>query len=246
MEFRESCQFICLLFIMGNRKISADLKECTLRLWELCFDLGFISESLCISKASIYRWRSVFAEFSSINQPPSPLLGRPRIIVCAVLTAIKEVYHNEADAYLDELVWWLAIHHDIVISHSALHKNLLDAGLTQKLLHKIAKERDEEMRAEYMDVIRDCTGGWGAELVFINEFSKNDHDTARCYGQAPSGQRADFIDNFVHGDRYSTVVAISISGYDAVHSVLGSFDSDQFRDFIVEQVVHQNSHSFSI
>ena len=102
------------------------------------------------------------------------------------------------------------------------------------------------MRAEYRDVIRDCTGGWGAELVFINEFSKNDHDTARCYGQAPSGQRADFIDNFVHGDRYSTVVAISISGYDAVHSVLGSFDSDQFRDFIVEQVVHQNSHSFSI
>ena len=30
------------------------------------------------------------------------------------------------------------------------------------------------------------------------------------------------------------------------YTVLGSFDSDQFRDFIVEQVVHQNSHSFSI
>ena len=163
-----------------------------------------------------------------------------------MLTAIKEVYHNEADAYLDELVWWLAIHHDIVISRSALHKNLLDAGLTRKLLHKIAKERDEEVRAEYMDVIWDCTGGRGAELVFIDKFSKNDHDTAWCYRRAPSGQHADFINNFVHGDQYSTVVVISISGYDAVHSVLGSFDSDQFRDFIVEQVVCQNSHSFSI
>ena len=97
-----------------------------------------------------------------------------------------------------------------------------------------------------MDVIRDCTGGQGAELVFIDKFSKNDHDTARRYGQAPSGQHADFIDNFVRGDRYSTVVVISISGYDAVHSVLGSFDSDQFHDSIVEQVVRQNSHSFSI
>ncbi|EDR07397.1 uncharacterized protein LACBIDRAFT_327871 [Laccaria bicolor S238N-H82] len=130
MEFREPCQFICLVFTMGNRKISADLKECALRLWELGYDLGFISESLCISKASIYQWRSIFAEFSSVNRPPSPLLGRPRIIVRTVLTAIKEVYHNEVDAYLDELVWWLAIHHDIVISRSALHKNLLDAGLT--------------------------------------------------------------------------------------------------------------------
>jgi len=29
------------------------------------------------------------------------------------MTAIKEVYNNEADAYLDELVWWLAIHQQI-------------------------------------------------------------------------------------------------------------------------------------
>jgi hypothetical protein len=91
-----------------------------------------------------------------------------------------------------------------------------------------------------MDVIRDCTGGQGAELVFIYEFSKNDHDTAQRYGCAPSRQCADFMDNFVHGDRYSMVVAISISGYNAVHSVLGSFDSDQFRNFSVEQVVHQS------
>ena len=185
----------------------------------------------------MYWWHNIFAEFSSVNRPPSGLLRRLNIIICAVLTAIREVYHNEADAYLDELVWWLGIHHDIAISHSTLHKNLQDAGLTQKLLHKIARECDQEMRAEYMDVIRDCTGGQGVELVPIDEFSKNNHDTAQHYGHAHSGQCADFIDNFVCGDQYSTVAVISISGYDVVHSVLGSFDSDQFCDFIVEQVV---------
>jgi len=229
---------------MGNRKISRDLKECALWLWELGHDLDFICESLCISRASMFRWRSVFDEFSSVNRPPSPLLGRPKIIIRAVMTAIKEIYHNEADAYLDELIWWLAIHHDIVISCSALHKNLEAAGLTRKLLHKIAKERDEETRAEYMDVIQDCTGGQGMELVFIDEFSKNDHDTACRYGRAPSGQHADFIDNFVHGDRYSTVAALTISGYDAIRTVLGSFDSEQFRDYIVEQVVRGNPLHF--
>jgi len=78
----------------------------------------------------MYQWCNIFSEFSSVNSPPSPLLRRPRIIVHAVLTAIKEVYHNEADAYLDELVWWLAIHHNIVISCSTFHKNLQDAGPT--------------------------------------------------------------------------------------------------------------------
>lgn len=30
-----------------------------------------------------------------------------------------------------------------------------------------------------MEVIRDHSGGQGEELVFVDEMSKNDHDTAR-------------------------------------------------------------------
>jgi transposase len=92
----------------------------------------------------MYRWRNIFAKFHSVTRPSSGLMGRPRIIVRAVITAIKEIYNTEADAYLDELVFWLAIHHDIAISRSTLQENLQDAGLTCKLLHKIAWERDEE------------------------------------------------------------------------------------------------------
>ena len=69
-------------------------------------------------------WCNIFNEFTSVNWLPSPLLGRPTIIIHAVVTAIKEVYHNEVGAYLDELIWWLPIHHHIIISCSALHKNL--------------------------------------------------------------------------------------------------------------------------
>ena len=129
---------------MGNRRISSDLKECALRLWDLGWDLELISESLCVSCASMYRWRKIFDEYNSVTCPRSGLVGRPRILVHAVVTAIKEIYNNKADAYLNELVWWLAIHHNIAISRSALHKNLQEVGLTRKLLHKIARERDEE------------------------------------------------------------------------------------------------------
>ncbi|KAJ7834467.1 hypothetical protein B0H14DRAFT_3709394 [Mycena olivaceomarginata] len=69
-------------------------------------------------------------------------MGRPRIIGLAALTAIKEIYTRHADTYLLELQWWLAIHHDIQISISSLHETLERTGLTRKLLHKIAVERD--------------------------------------------------------------------------------------------------------
>jgi len=227
---------------MVNHKISVDLKECSLRLWELSWDRDFIAETLCISTTSMYRWRKIFEDYDSVKRPPSPLIGRPRIIVRAVLTAIQEVYKNEADAYLDELMWWLAIHHDITISRSSLQRNLEEAGLTRKLLHKIARERDAEIWDEYLAVIQDHAAGDGEEFVFVDEMSKNDHDTAWRYGRSLSGEQADFIDNFVRGDRYSMVAAITIDGYIATRIVPGSFNAEEFRDYITEQVVSIPSH----
>ncbi|KAF8224893.1 hypothetical protein L208DRAFT_1368958 [Tricholoma matsutake] len=151
---------------MVNRRISSDLKECVLRLWELGWDQDMILESLCVSCASIFRWRKIFSEHNSVNKPRSPLIGRPRLIIRAVMTAIKQVYNNESEAYLDELVWWLAIQHDIVISRSALQSNLEDAGLTSKLLHKIASERDEELRADFLVMVREHSAGQGHEFLY--------------------------------------------------------------------------------
>lgn len=198
---------------MVNRQISSDLKECALRLWDLGWDQDMIFESLCVSRASVYRWRKIFAEHHSVNKPRSPLIGRPRLIIRAVMTAIKQVYNNEADVYLDELVWWLAIQHDIVIPRSALQSNLEDAGLTRKLLHKIASEQDEELRADFLATVREHSTGQGDEFIFLDEMSKNNHDIARRYGRSMRGERADFIDNFVRGDRYSLLAAITTDGY---------------------------------
>ena len=222
---------------MGFRIISADLKECVLRLWELGYDCPFIAESLCVSRTSMYRWRKLFDDIQAVEREASPIRGRPRIIARAVLTAIQDVYKNEADAYLDELTWWLAIHHDIAISRSALQDTLTAAGLTRKLLHKIARERDAEQRADYLAVIHDHSAGQGEEFVFVDEMSKNDHDTARRYGRALSGERADFVDNFVRGDRYSMVAALTTDGYISCRVIPGSFNAEEFRDYITEQVV---------
>jgi transposase len=175
---------------MVNRRISTDLKECALRLWELGWEELDIIQGLVVSRSSIYRWRNIFDKLGTVNRPPSPLHGRVRIISRVVLTAVHDIYKGDPDIYLDELVFWLAIHHDIVILKSALHKNLEEASLTRKLLHKIARERDEQLRQEYWDVINGDLDGNSDLLVMVDETSKNDLTLARRFGRAVVGQQA--------------------------------------------------------
>jgi transposase len=234
---------------MVNRRISGDIKEVGLDLWEKGWDILDICEALYISRSSLYRWRTIFDEFGAVTRPPSPLRGRTRIISRVVLEAIRIIYKSTPEIYLDELQFWLAIHHDIAISVSALQQNLEDAGLTRKILHKIAVERDEVLRAKWRENITQNFSGTGNEFVFADEISKNDHSTARRYGRALAGERADFHDVFVRGDRYSLVAAMSKKGYIAAEVVPGSFDSFDFFDFIAEQVVspfdcHAKVHSY--
>ncbi|KAL6300585.1 hypothetical protein BKA93DRAFT_697055, partial [Sparassis latifolia] len=60
---------------------------------------------------------------------------------------------------------------------------------------------------------------------FIDETSKNDRTTARHYGYAMSGERADYQHAFARGMRYSVAAALSKQGYVAARVVEGSFDA---------------------
>lgn len=109
-------------------KISPDRKECALRLWEAGWLVPDICYVLLVSGRSLYRWRNIFEEFGTVTKPRSFICGRPRILGLAALTAIRDIYRRHPDTYLDELVWWLALHHNTIISVSALQENLEKGG----------------------------------------------------------------------------------------------------------------------
>ncbi|KAF8169664.1 hypothetical protein BJ912DRAFT_912720 [Pholiota molesta] len=199
---------------MGYRSISTDIKECALRLWDAGWSKADICGVLCISRASLYRWAAILDNYGSVRAPPPPIRGRPRIIGMAAMTLLTNLYTQNSDLYLDEVRWHLAIVHDIPISLSALQETLERAGLTRKMLHKIALERNEESRAD-----------------------KNEHTLSRRYGRALSGQDALLTAPFIRGERYSLVAAMSQQGYIAAHIVPGSLDAFAFFDFIVEDVL---------
>jgi len=228
---------------MVYRAISPDMKDCALHLSKSGWSRQDICAALCVSQASLYRWANILDEFGSVIRPRSPLQGRPRLIGLAVMTAIREIYTNYPDTYLDELQWHLAIHHDLAISKSALQDNLEQAGLTRKLLHKIAAERDEEARAEFLHTIQHGFSGTGNEFVVVDESSKNEHSLSRCYGRSPAGTDACYTAPFIRGERYSLAAAMSKKGYLTAHVIPGSLDSFAFFDFIVEDVVCRVMHS---
>ncbi|KIM76786.1 hypothetical protein PILCRDRAFT_44277, partial [Piloderma croceum F 1598] len=142
---------------MVNRRISPDMKYCALDLWHRGWTVDDICDTLSVSRASLYRWDAIFEEHGHVIRPPSPLVGRTRIITRAVLTAIHTLYEQEPNLYLDELCTFLAVQHNLIVSKATLTHSLTAASLTHKILHKIAIERDEELRNDWKDLLRDRT-----------------------------------------------------------------------------------------
>ncbi|THU94097.1 hypothetical protein K435DRAFT_669111, partial [Dendrothele bispora CBS 962.96] len=143
--------------------------------------------------------------------------GCPRLIGMLALQACKDTYASNSDTYLNELQWYLAIKHDIPISILALQATLAKAGLSRKVLHKIASERDQQLRTNYIQGITD----------------------PRIFSGTACEFPAELVGAFVRGKRYSLVAAMSVKGYIATRVVEGSYDTAEFVDFIIEDVVPQ-------
>jgi hypothetical protein len=79
--------------------------------------------------------------------------------------AVKDLFAEDSDLFLDEVCTWLAIEHDIIFSTSTLSRNLKDAGLTRKVLRKLTSERDEVCRQEFRASLRNDFIGDGSEFV---------------------------------------------------------------------------------
>ena len=136
--------------------------------------------------------------------------------------------------FLDELQDWLTLEHDVLISTTALHMNIRNARLTYKLCQR-AVERDEVAREQWkVDVHANFVA---AQIVWTDESSKDDQTIYQHYGRALVGHHTVIDTQFVHGERYSILPAMTTDGYIAVRIILGSVEGGEFFSFIVEEVV---------
>jgi len=109
---------------MPNHCISPDLKECALCLWEIGWSIEDICFVLGVSRSSLYRWQAIFNDLGTVTRPPSPLRGPTQILTHALLTACQDLFAQDSDLYIDEVITWLALVHNIEISPTTLRHNL--------------------------------------------------------------------------------------------------------------------------
>jgi transposase len=222
---------------MVYRHISKDLKERALWLIAHGYAPKDIRKLFDISARSITRWKQNDRIYGTVVPPPNPWQCRPRILNGDMTHDLYTLLEEAPEMYLSEIQDWIALTYEVHISKSALHRNILDAGITYKLLRRAAAERDEDLRQEWKQDVN--THFMASQMVFVDETSKDDRTVYRHYGRSVSGTRATISANFVRGERYSMVAALSLGGYEAVRVVPGSVDGAEFLDFIVNDVVRR-------
>jgi transposase len=175
-----------------------------------------------------------YETFGSVK-PPTFVNGRPKVLNPIAIEGLSDLLAESPGLYLDEIAEYLALYHDERLSITALHVNLTELGLTRKIMRRVALERDDALRAAWLeDTLLRYTAD---EMVFLDESSKDGRTVFRKYGRAPQGERAVIQESLDRGTRYSILPAITINGYIAVRVIEGSVDGAEFFDFVLDDLV---------
>jgi hypothetical protein len=73
--------------------------------------------------------------------------------------------------YLDEIQDWVAVTQELGIGRTTLHKLILDAGMTYKVLWRAALERDEEACQNWQDFVQENLVS--SMIIMVDESSKD-------------------------------------------------------------------------
>jgi len=108
------------------------------------------------------------------------------------------------------------------------------ASISLKKLRKIAKERDEDKWAEFVQRMSQYSP---EEIGFIDKTSKDERTAFRRNGHARKGVRAQRKGVFVRGRRLSAVGLLTLDGIAASNVIEGSFTTEKFVHFLEHDVV---------
>ena len=156
---------------MVYRHISKDIKRV---LWLISHEYvpEDVVELFDISQRSVARWRQNNRLYGSVIPPPNPMQCRPCILNADITHNLYMLLEEAPEMYLSKIQDWIALTHEVHISKSALHDNIRNAGISFKLLHRAAAERDEDYREEWK---QDANAHFTAsQMVFVDKTSKDE------------------------------------------------------------------------
>ena len=93
--------------------------------------------------------RKTFDLYGSVTPLKNSLQGRPCILNGNQTHELITLLEEAQEMYLDEILDWVAISHNLSISKSTLDLRIHNLVISYKLFSKAAAERDEVAREEF-------------------------------------------------------------------------------------------------
>jgi transposase len=220
---------------MVFRRISPDVKRAAIRIYENnLMDLDDILDCLDMSESTFFRALQLYRETGDVEKPKSTTRGRPRKLHFDDLTYMTALINHRPDWFLDELLGLLDTNRFISVHFTTIYRELERSGVSLKKLRRIAKERDEDLRADFVRMM----GQYQPEQIgFLDEFSKDERTLHRRRGRAKKGKRAVMRGVFVRGRRVSAEGLLSLNGVVASTVVEGSMTREKYLYFLEHSVV---------
>jgi len=139
------------------------MKQRGLMLLDKAGRMGDIAEALGVSSKST-RWEDNYEQFGRVD-PTSVPRGRSRILNSMMTNDLRQPIEETPSLFLDEIGEWLAIY---------------------KVLRKVAAERDDVARVEWMHEI--AANFTADQMVFLDA-----RTTARCFGNMVDSRSSDAL-----------------------------------------------------
>ena len=198
---------------------------------------AFLSELFGPKVRSINRWYSLFKKKGVVQEcaPQARSSRWPRHVVERVEQYVKE----HPTFYIEELQSFLKREFPTLknVSISTICRALnFDMLLTRKKLTKAAREAaPEEIRIYYAKL--NAIYSYPAQLVFVDETSKDGRDAFRKYARSKKGTKAVVKLPFSRGQRVSILAAVDTSGFFGWKCTRGTFTRRKFHDAFAEVIL---------
>jgi len=95
----------------------------------------------------------------------SSLPGHQYALNAAALADVTELICESPSLFLDEIGEWLALYHDQPIHTSSLHRTLQDIGITYNVMRRVAAERDDIARTNWL---HEVISHYSAEQIVVS------------------------------------------------------------------------------
>lgn len=220
---------------MVNRRISRDVKVAAMRLYELnILSLRDILDACGFSCRTFYRVLKLWRTTGDVIAYPTGIQGRRRILDREDIDYLLELIRATPDLFVDELLTLLEKNQFISVHYTTIHRELERLNVSRKKLQRIAEERDEDRRADFIARMAQYSP---EEIGFIDETSKDCRSVGRRYGRSRKNKRAQKKQPFVRGRRTSATGLLTLDGITARTVVEGSMTKQLFLEFLEFDVV---------